>query len=205
MHVGVGALVLTILLSACGTSAVINGSPQPWAHPVRSIPRLDAAVMGESRTTFQATWQATTHGSTTTVVLARDGQRAYFRVGKISVLATDGHTWFCASSGTCVRERMNPLRVLAGVYDGAAFLSAMRAEEHPSGPVALRGHISYLGETIAGLHSSCVVITGFARAARWCVATPGGVVTQWVAGPYTLTLTSFTKTPDQSLFVRSGG
>lgn len=150
--------------------------------------------------TFEATWSATAHGSTVKVVYAQAPSHRYFRVGDTFVVMTSHRVSFCAVSSGCITKAIDPLQSLVGVYNGEAVLTVLRQQLLPQNRGPMRTRVSYFGESIAGLDSTCVVVSGLGHAGRWCVATPGGIVTRWRAGQYSLTLTSFSRTPQPSLF-----
>jgi hypothetical protein len=198
-----GATVLALTLGACGSSSssTSTSTSTTTTTPVSQIQGLGHLAQSGENATFAATWTTTSKGTTTTLSLAQDPPKSYFKVGSAVVINDGRATYYCASSTICVKESgVNPLADVMGVYDGQEFVSTIQGYD-TAAILKLEGiDLSFHDATYGGLASTCVDIAHAGHTATWCVAHHTGILTYWAADGDSFTLTSYSSSPPASDF-----
>lgn len=213
--VAVTVLAVGAVLAACGgpsssstTTTTPAGSNTGADSLLNQLRALGSQASAASRSTFQATWAATSNATTTTVTLAQSPPKSKFSTSSGGVVLNDGTaTYFCSSSATCLRETtVNPLSSLVGLYSGQAFLGITRSYSDQAALSAAGISLSFSNATHGGIASKCVTLTEAktSAATTWCVSS-SGILTHWSAGGSSFELTTYSSTVDANEFSLPAG
>jgi hypothetical protein len=171
----------------------------------QQLSALSGLTGSASSTTFSATYSYKSNGATQTMTIAQSPPKSLFANGSSDFVDTGTATYLC-SSGTCLEESTttDPLSTLTDLFNGTTFDDTATEYAMSASVLATEGvSMSFSGSTYAGLPSKCVTITwtkSGIEPATWCVASSSGVMTSWVDGTNSFTLTAYSSSPPSSDF-----
>jgi len=203
------AVALGGALSACGSSSTASSTTTTTSGSTASVGSLAALSASAKSATYQAVYNLTQSGKTSTVTFSQSPPKYLFKLSSGVLTINDGmHSYYCTSNKKCLQiSSKSPIQAQLGLFDGTYFQSSVNAY-NIAAPLLKLLHVtvSYSSATYGGQASQCMKVeyTKTSTSATYCLSSTG-VLTYLSAGGTTFTLTSYTTSPPASDFTVPAG